>query len=164
MSNPPSTSHQTDDANFELNLLREEYFFLETTIEDYNKQIWGIKALGLTGTGAVIVLMLQQKQPLIALIGCVIPILFWILESQWKHFQRGFYPRAAEIEYILTQQFHYKSPRIYHKWTTSFNHPTRHHRINYWQDGLLNPSVYVTYLLEIVFLVTLYLLRYYFFC
>ena len=94
MSHPTSTQIPTDN-NFELELLKEEYFFVQKTIEDYNKQIWGIKALGLTGTGAVLVLMLQHQQSIIALIGCSIPFLFWILESQWKHFQRGFYPRAA---------------------------------------------------------------------
>lgn len=146
-------------AEFELELLKDEYFFVESTIEDYNKQIWGIKALGLTGTGAVVGLMLQQKAPLIALIGCAIPFLFWILESQWKHFQRGFYPRAAEIESILTHQFHYRGPHIYGKWSSSFKRPTRPHHINYLRDGLLNRSVYVTYVLEIAFLLGLYLFR-----
>jgi hypothetical protein len=158
MSNPPSISPQPD-ANFELELLKDEYFFVQTTIEDYNKQIWGIKALGLTGTGAVIGLMLQQKQPLIALVGCAIPILFWILESQWKHFQRGFYPRAAELESILTHQFHCLGPRIYGKWSSSFKRPTRPHHVNYWRDGLFNRSVCVTYVLEIAFLLGLYLFR-----
>jgi hypothetical protein len=145
--------------DFKLELLKAEYFFLETTIEDYNKQIWGIKALGLTGTGAVIVLMLQQKQPLIALIGCAIPILFWILESQWKHFQRGFYSRVAELESILTHQFDCLGPCIYGKWSTSFKRPTRPQHVNYWRDGLFNRSVYVTYILEIAFLLGLYLFR-----
>jgi uncharacterized membrane protein YoaK (UPF0700 family) len=73
---------------FELELLKQEYFFLQTTIEDYNKQIWVIKALGITGTGAVISLALQQKQSLIALIGCAIPIFFCVLESQMQYLLR----------------------------------------------------------------------------
>jgi len=47
--------------DFELDLLKQEYFFRQTTIEDYNKQIWVIKALEIIGTGAVLALMLQQK-------------------------------------------------------------------------------------------------------
>ena len=39
----------------------------QNTIEDYNRQIWLIKALGITGTGAAIALALQEKQGLIAL-------------------------------------------------------------------------------------------------
>ncbi len=156
MSHPSSTSTQAD-TKFKLELLKEEYFFVQTTIEDYNKQIWGIKALGLTGTGAVIVLMIQQHQSIIALIGCAIPILFWILESQWKHFQRGFYPRAAELESILTHHFHCRGPHIFGKWSSSFKRSTKPHHINYLRDGLLNRSVCVTYLLEIAFLLSLYL-------
>ena len=93
MSNPsPGNPQPLSPEEFERNLLEKEYFFLQTTIEDYNKQIWVIKALGITGTGAVLALMIQQKSNAIALIGCVIPLFFWILESQWKHFQHGFYP------------------------------------------------------------------------
>jgi hypothetical protein len=77
MFNPsPDNSQPKSKLEFELELLKQEYFFLQTTIEDYNKQIWVIKALGITGTGAVISLALQQKQSLIALIGCAIPIFF----------------------------------------------------------------------------------------
>ena len=72
----------------------------------FHKQVWVIKALGITGTGAAIGLTLQQKQPFIALAACVIPLFFWTLESQWKHFQRGFYPRIAEIETILRDNYH----------------------------------------------------------
>jgi hypothetical protein len=63
MSSPSPTDPQPKSkAEIELDLLKQEYFFLQTTIEDYNKQIWVIKALGITGTGAVIGLVLQQKQ------------------------------------------------------------------------------------------------------
>lgn len=167
-SHLPITSPPPTSSNFELELLKEEYFFLQKTIEDYNKQIWAIKSLGLTGTGVVIGLMLQQQSVLISLIEkyhlfvllivCAIPILFWILESQWKHFQRGFYPRAAEIESLLTHQFHYKSPGIYHKWSSSFKRPTGHLHVNYWTDGLFARSVCVTYILEISFLSLLFFL------
>ncbi len=163
MSHPSLVSTQTD-TNFKLELLKEEYFFVQTTIEDYNKQIWGIKALGLTGTGAVIALMIQQQQGIIALIGCAIPILFWILESQWKHFQRGFYPRAYELESLLSRECDCKGPHIYRKWSKCFKrhkrltHPNSDY-VNYWRDGLLNRSVYVTYVLEIGFLLGLYLFQ-----
>ena len=156
LTHPSPPSPQTD-TKFKLDLLKEEYFFVQKTIEDYNKQIWGIKALGLTGTGAVIGLMIQQQQGIIAFIGCAIPVLFWILESQWKHFQRGFYPRAAELESILNDDFHFPGPCIYGKWSKSFKRSARAHSVNYWKDGLFNRSVCVTYILEIAFLLTLYL-------
>ena len=47
--------------NFELELLKQEYFFIQNTIEDYNKQIWAIKALGIAATGTVLSLMLNEK-------------------------------------------------------------------------------------------------------
>jgi hypothetical protein len=70
---PEHQHHQYYKEEFELNLLKEEYFFLQNTIEDYNRQIWVIKALGITGTGAAIALALQEKQSSIALLGCAIP-------------------------------------------------------------------------------------------
>jgi len=160
MSNPsPGDSQTYPLTDFELDLLKQEYFFLQTTIEDYNKQIWVIKALGITGTGAVLALMLQQKANAraIALIGSAIPLFFWILESQWKHFQRGFYPRVAKIESILSDRYHLHSPKIYTGWSYHFQRtpsPTSKHRGYLW-DGLLNRSVFVSYVLEIAFLLLL---------
>ncbi len=114
MYRPSSNNPQPKSkAEIEIDLLKLEYFFLQNTIEDYKKQIWVIKALGITGTGAVIGLALQRKQGLIALIVCAILLFFWVLESQWKHFQRGFYPRIAEIEKILTLECFLRSPAIF---------------------------------------------------
>ena len=155
MSNPlPADSQPQLTTDVELDLLKQEYFFLQTTIEDYNKQIWAIKALGITGTGAVLALMLQQKinARAIALIGSAIPLFFWILESQWKHFQRGFYPRVAEIESIFSQRS-LSSPRIYTGWSFHFKRDSSStSRRGYIWNGLLNRSVFISYLLEIAFL------------
>ncbi|BBD59912.1 hypothetical protein NIES2109_27030 [Nostoc sp. HK-01] len=155
MSNPSPTESQPQPlSDFELDLLKQEYFFLQNTIEDYNKQIWVIKALGITGTGGVLALMLQQqsKASAIAIIGCSIPIFFWILESQWKHFQRGFYPRVAEIELILKNTCGFNSPGIYTSWSHSLKRSPQPKRKGYLWDGLLNSTVYVSYVLEIIFL------------
>lgn len=151
--------HSTDLTTFELDLLKQEYFFLQTAIEDYNKQIWLIKALGITGTGGVIVLALQQKQGLIALVGCGIPLFFWVLESQWKHFQRGFYPRVTEIESILQNTYKLRSPAIFSSWCCAFRRTVSSRRSGYFWDGLLNPSVFVGYMLEIGFLLALFLFK-----
>ncbi|OUL28252.1 hypothetical protein [Nostoc sp. 106C] len=149
----PSTASQANNLdNFELELLKQEYFFLQNTIEDYNKQIWAIKALGITGTGAVILFALQQNKSLIALLGCAIPIFFWVLESQWKHFQRGFYPRVSEIETILLETCKFRGPAIFNSWSYSLKRVTVPKRKGYIWDGLLNPTVFISYILEIVFL------------
>lgn len=151
-----STSQISPLSSYELELLKQEYFFLQTIIEDYNKQIWLIKALGITGTGAVITLALQQNQPLIPLLGIAIPIFFWILESQWKHFQRGFYPRVAKIEKILQQDCGLQCPAIYTEWSHTFKRAPISNRKGYLWDGLLNPSVFISYILEIAFLLLVY--------
>lgn len=158
-SSSPDNPQPKSKPEFELELLKQEYFFLQTTIEDYNKQIWVIKALGITGTGAVIGLTLQQKQELIALVGSVIPLFFWILESQWKHFQRGFYPRVAEIEKILTLEYNLRSPAIFCEWNRAFKRKLTTQRNGYIWDGIFNPSVYASYVLEIVFLLLLSMMK-----
>ncbi len=141
-------------------MLKQEYFFLQNTIEDYNKQIWVIKALGISGTGAVIGLTLSQKQGLFALVGCAIPLFLWILESQWKHFQRGFYPRVAEIEKILTLEYGLRSPAIFGEWSRALKRNITPQRPAYLWDGLFNPTVYVSYVLEIVFLLLLSFIKF----
>ncbi|MEL7358800.1 MAG: hypothetical protein AAFN40_19850 [Cyanobacteria bacterium J06560_6] len=143
--------------DFEMELLKEEYFFLQTTIEDYNRQIWVIKALGITGTGAVIALAVQQAQSLITLLGCAIPFFFWILESQWKHFQRGFYPRVADIEELLTKSCNLKGPAIHGSWCHAFRRNMTSKRTGYLWDGLFNPSVFISYVLEIIFLLVVWI-------
>jgi hypothetical protein len=148
----PNPPEPTTKAEFELELLKQEYFFLQTTIEDYNKQIWVIKSLGITGTGTLLTLALQQKQGLISLIGCAVPLFFWILESQWKHFQCGFYPRVFDIEKILTLEYNFRSPAIFCEWNRAFKRKPSPQRSSYIWDGLFNPDVYVSYVLEIIFL------------
>lgn len=156
MSNPQSSTSQSQDPiEFEVDLLKQEYFFLQSTIEDYNKQIWVIKALGITSTGAIIALTLQQKEQLIALFGSVVPLFFWILESQWKHFQRGFYPRVSEIENIFLKEFNLRSPAVFGGWCRAFKRNTHPKGNGYFWDGLLNPSVFVSYVLETGFLLML---------
>lgn len=156
----PADPQPKSKTDAELDLLKQEYFFLQTTIEDYNKQIWVIKALGITGTSAVIGLALQQKQPLMALFGCAIPLFFWILESQWKHFQRGFYPRIYEIERLLMGDYGLRSPAIFGEWSRAFKRTPTFKRHSYLWDGLFNPTVYVSYVLEIVFLLLLSFIKF----
>jgi hypothetical protein len=148
----PNPPEPTTKAEFELELLKQEYFFLQTTIEDYNKQIWVIKSLGITGTGILLTLALQQNQGLIALMGCAIPLFFWILESQWKYFQCGFYPRVFDIEKILTLEYNFRSPAIFCEWNRAFKRKPSPQKNGYVLDGLFNPDVYVSYVLEIIFL------------
>lgn len=155
MSKPLPTTPELPLPNEpQLNLLEKEYFFLQTTIEDYNKQIWLIKALGISATGAAIYLTVEKESGVVALIGCMVPLFFWILESQWKHFQHGFYPRVAEIESIL-KNYGYSSPAIYTGWCCTFKRNPKPKRKGYLWDGLLNPSVFVSYVLEIAFLLFL---------
>lgn len=160
MTNPQQLNSK---SNIELEILKQEYFFLHTIIEDYNKQIWTIKALGITGTGAVIGLFIQQKIQIVCLIGISIPLFFWILESQWKHFQHGFYPRINDIELKLKNQFSLSCPAIYDSWHQAFNRKNhtqcRGYSRGYIRDGLLNPSVFITYILQILFLLILYMLK-----
>ncbi|NEP15264.1 MAG: hypothetical protein F6K14_34875 [Symploca sp. SIO2C1] len=160
MSNPPPLEPQPQSPKqFELDLLKQEYFFLQTTVEDYNKQIWAIKALGISGTGLVINLVLKEKKNEIALIGCAIPLFFWLLESQWKHFQRGFYPRILEIEEILRKEANLRGPAIFGVWSRTFKRTTTPKRRGYLWDGLLNRSVFLSYVLEIVCLLVLSVIK-----
>ena len=99
--------------------------------------------------------MLEKKAGVspraITLVGCVIPLFFWLLESQWKHFQRVFYPRVVEIESILAESG-MRGAAIFGGWSPVLKRTTTPKRNGYVWDSLLNPSVFISYVLEIGFL------------
>lgn len=79
-------------------LLKEEYFWLQRIIEDFDTKSLEIKkwSVGLVSASALANLTTHSNAGLIA--GAVAAIGFWIIDATWKTFQQGFLPRLRHIE------------------------------------------------------------------
>jgi hypothetical protein len=87
-------------------LLKEEYFFLQKTIEDFDSKSITIKAWSVSGSLVLIGAGLSDKGGKeLFLVGAFASLLFWFIEANWKGFQLSFYHRIRNIEaYFLDPQ------------------------------------------------------------
>ncbi|MBR9920315.1 MAG: hypothetical protein GYB31_05690 [Bacteroidetes bacterium] len=85
-----------------IDLLKEEYYFLQSTIEEYDKKAITIKAWSITFSLAVLATALASHEIHdLSLLSCVSAVLFWIIEGYWRIFQQSFYRRSLDIEMFL---------------------------------------------------------------
>ena len=79
-------------------LLKEEYFHLNKTVEEFDAKALTIKAWSVTlsmwGIGAAF----TYEAAFLLLLAGGASILFWITEALWKSFQQAYYARIREIE------------------------------------------------------------------
>ncbi len=85
-------------AQTDLASLKEEYFHLNETVEDFDEKALTIKAWSVTLSMAGIGAAFTQKAPVLLLLSGVASLLFWATEAMWKSFQQAYYPRIREIE------------------------------------------------------------------
>lgn len=79
-------------------LLRDEYFQLQKTIEDFDGRTLTIKAWSVTFSAAGLGLAYQLSKPQLLLIAAASAWVFWLIEAAWKVHQRAFYRRIDQIE------------------------------------------------------------------
>jgi len=78
--------------------LKEEYFHLNKTVEDFDQKALTIKAWSVTVSMAGIVTAFTQEIAMLFIFAGVSSLLFWIIEALWKSFQQAYYNRIREIE------------------------------------------------------------------
>lgn len=86
-----------DDAT-RLDLLREEYLHLQSTIEAFDERALSIKAWSVTFSLTAIAGAFASTSPAVLSLAGVSAVLFWILEALWKTFQDGYLGRARALE------------------------------------------------------------------
>jgi hypothetical protein len=86
------------NPEFDRQALKEEYFYLQKRVGDYDQHLMTTKAWSITFSMVGIGTAFAQKAPALLLLAGLASILFWIIEAFWKSFQRAFYPRIMEIE------------------------------------------------------------------
>lgn len=100
-----------------LDFVRQEYFFLQTSVEDYQKQSLDIKKLSLGLCAGIAFLQGAAKADLYLSLASIffLALSFWLLDWLWKGFQRNHYPRLDEIETALSGELKFP-PRISVHW------------------------------------------------
>lgn len=86
----------TDETR--LDLLREEYLHLQSTIEAFDERALSIKAWSVTFSLTAIAGAFATESAFVLTLAGVSAVLFWILEALWKTFQDGYMGRARALE------------------------------------------------------------------
>jgi hypothetical protein len=102
----------------DLEFVRQEYFFLQGTVEDYQKQSLDIKKLsiGLSAGVAFLGTATKLSQDLTFLSVFFLSLAFLALDVLWKRFQRFHYARIYEIEAELQARGVAFAPDISGSW------------------------------------------------
>lgn len=97
--------------------IREEYFFLQQSVEDYQKQSLDIKKLSIGLSAGLAILKGVTKADLVLSLASILLLAlgFWMLDWLWKEFQRNHYPRLDQIEGELDGKMRFP-PRISASW------------------------------------------------
>ena len=112
----------TESKQIDTDLVKQEYFHLQKTVEDFDQRGLTIKAWSVTLSMGGIAAAFTQKQPALLLLASFSAILFWLIEAIWKRFQLAYYYRIRTIEAFMSgkETDGFSAPRITSDWTTGF--------------------------------------------
>src|SRR5437868_6915089 len=83
-------------------LLKEEYFHLQKTVEDFDQRTLTIKAWSVTTSMVGIAAsFLHSEASALSLLAALASLSFWMTEALWKEFQQCYYPRIRALERAL---------------------------------------------------------------
>jgi hypothetical protein len=102
----------------ELALLKEEYFHLQRTVEEFDQRALTIKSWSVTTSMVGIAAgFLQNKIAILCLLASLASLLFWLIETLWKVFQQCYYTRIRAIERAIASPQSTERPlQILHSW------------------------------------------------
>jgi hypothetical protein len=105
-----------------VDLVKQEYFHLQKTVEDFDQRGLTIKGWSVTVSLTGIAAAFTQKQPALLLLASLSGVLFWLIETIWKRFQVAYYYRLRIIESFLSGENPegFTAPRITRDWGTGF--------------------------------------------
>jgi hypothetical protein len=104
--------------NLDMDFLRQEYFHLQKTVEEFDQRALSIKTWSVTVSMAGIGVAITQKAPIILLLAAISSLLFWVMEVLWKSFQLAYYFRIQQIEGYMRGESNpdFSSPDINRAW------------------------------------------------
>ena len=127
-------------------LLKEEYFHLQKTVEDFDQRSLTIKAWSITTSMAGIAASFLNKDAAsLSLLAALSSLTFWTIEALWKQFQQCYYPRIRRLEDAFSRADTEEKPfRINKTWSQTYHSYDlkRFVRISLWPHVML-PHVIV---------------------
>jgi hypothetical protein len=104
-------------------LLKEEYFHLQKTVEDFDQRTLSIKAWSVTTSMAGIAAsFLHEKAAVICLLSAIASFSFWVIEALWKEFQQCYYPRIRNLEKAFREDLPQENPlQINTSWSITYH-------------------------------------------
>jgi hypothetical protein len=105
-----------------ISLLKEEYFHIHKTVEDFDQRALAIKAWSVTASMVgIAVSFLYENANFLNLLAAIASLSFWITEALWKGFQQCYYLRIRELEDDFANKVVSKQPlRINKSWSQAF--------------------------------------------
>lgn len=107
---------------FDKEFLRQEYFHLQKTVEEFDQRAITIKNWSVTVSIGAIGTAFTQKMPVLLLLASGSALLFWIIEMAWKSFQTAHYERIDAIEAYMRGELKegFCTPDISRSWRISW--------------------------------------------
>ena len=126
--------------------LKDEYFHLQTLVEQFDARALTIKGWSVTLSMAGIGAGVLEENRLVIAAAAAAALLFWIVEAIWKSFQHSFYKRILDIEKAVLENKEIAPFQISTSWRASFDTDivSRFFRI------ALYPHVFLPHLLTLV--------------
>jgi hypothetical protein len=129
-----------------LALLKEEYFHLQKTVEDFDQRSLTIKAWSVTTSMVGIAAsFLHPDAGALSLLAALASLSFWITEALWKEFQQCYFPRLRTLERAFSTENATEIPfRINQSWSQTYHSYglIRYVRILTWPHVML-PHVFI---------------------
>lgn len=112
-----------NEPSSNLGLIKEEYFFLQSQIEEFDKKALQIKQWSVTIALAGIGTAYWKAVPELLLLSAFSALAFWLLEAQWKSFQQAHRGRVDLIERFMQVPGQEIVPlQISVSWAHQYNH------------------------------------------
>ncbi len=142
----------------EINLLKEEYFHLQKTVEDFDQRGLTIKAWSVTTSMAgIAAAFLHKNVDILIILSAISALTFWIIEAMWKSFQQCYYPRLRAIEKAFADQNVSEKPlQISSSWHAEFHR----HALRRFFRAFLWPHVSLPHVLIVTVGVLFWVLRF----
>jgi hypothetical protein len=142
----------------EISLLKEEYFHLQKTVEDFDQRGLTIKAWSITTSMAgIAAAFLHDNADILIILSAISALTFWIIEAMWKAFQQCYYPRLWAIEKVFANQNVSENPlQISSSWSAEFHR----HALRKFFRAFLWPHVSLPHVLIVIVGVLFWILRF----
>lgn len=114
------------EESVRLGLIKDEYLWLQKTVEDFDAKSLTIKAWSVTLVAAALVAAYVQTAPAALLLGSFSAVSFWLVEAIWKVHQQAYYERIREIEDAMADGEAIAPFAISRSWSASYLRNGRH--------------------------------------